>query len=210
MESWMRETEDILKGIDFDSYEIDQVVQVHGTDVRDRTKELIDRLNKAAVPVLVFSAGLGDVVEAILKFHDVLLSNVKVISNFLSYKDGKLNGFKNDKLIHVFNKNEEVIDKDYYNTLKSRSNCILMGDMTGDATMADGADGIDTVLKIGFLYENVRQLILQIYLIWKKKNNINKFFQAESALPSYLDTFDIVLIDDQSMDVIIDILRPIM
>ncbi|XP_057340681.1 7-methylguanosine phosphate-specific 5'-nucleotidase [Microplitis mediator] len=187
MESWMRESEDILTGIDFDSCEIDQVVQVHGTDVRDRTKELIDRLNKAAVPVLVFSAGLGDVVEAVLKFHDVLLSNVKVISNFLSYKDGKLNGFKNEKLIHVFNKNEEVIDKDYYNTLKSRSNCILMGDMTGDATMADGADGIDTVLKIGFLYENV-----------------------ESALPSYLDTFDIVLIDDQSMDLIIDILRPIM
>ncbi|CAG5077383.1 Similar to cN-IIIB: 7-methylguanosine phosphate-specific 5'-nucleotidase (Drosophila melanogaster), partial [Cotesia congregata] len=139
MESWMKETDEILRGVDFDTYEIEEVVKVHGTDVRDRTKELIDRLNAAAVPVLVFSAGLGDVVEAILKHHDVFLDNVKVISNFLSYKDGKINGFKNDKLIHVFNKNEHVIDKDYYNTLKSRSNVVLMGDMTGDATMADGS-----------------------------------------------------------------------
>ncbi|KAH0557967.1 7-methylguanosine phosphate-specific 5'-nucleotidase-like [Cotesia glomerata] len=186
MESWMKETDEILRGVNFDTYEIEEVVKVHGTDVRDRTKELIDRLNAAAVPVLVFSAGLGDVVEAILKHHDVFLDNVKVISNFLSYKDGKINGFKNDKLIHVFNKNEHVIDKDYYNTLKSRSNVVLMGDMTGDATMADGSS-CETVLKIGFLYEH-----------------------AETALPSYLDVFDIVLIDDQSMDVIIDILRPIL
>ncbi|CAG5078434.1 Similar to cN-IIIB: 7-methylguanosine phosphate-specific 5'-nucleotidase (Drosophila melanogaster) [Cotesia congregata] len=187
MESWMTESDDLLRGVNYDPCEIEEVVKIHGTDVRDRTKELIDRLNAAKVPVLVFSAGLGDVVEAILKLHDVFLNNVKVVSNFLNYKDGKINGFKNDQLIHVFNKNENVItDKEYYNSLKGRKNVVLMGDMTGDATMADGAEGVETILKIGFLYE-----------------------QVESSLPSFLDTFDIVLIDDQSMDIVIDILRPI-
>lgn len=45
---------------------------------RDGTAELFKDLNKANVPILVFSAGLGDLVVAVLKHCDVLFSNVKV------------------------------------------------------------------------------------------------------------------------------------
>lgn len=183
MENWMRETESMLHGIDFDKSEIIEVAKIYGTSLRDGTMPLIQRLNAANVPVLVFSAGLGDIVKAVLSNHNILLENVKIISNFLNYKDNKLNGFKNDLLIHVFNKNEKALDPDYFKVLKNRTNVILMGDMTGDATMADGIKDAETILKIGFLYDNVEQ-----------------------KLPSYMEAFDIVLVDDQTMNVATDIL----
>lgn len=44
--------------------------------------EDLDRIN---VPVLVFSAGLGDAVVAVLKQHNVLYPNVKVFIHFNFY-----------------------------------------------------------------------------------------------------------------------------
>lgn len=52
--------------------------------IRDGTDTLLSDLNKAGVPVLVFSAGLGDTVVAVLKHCNVLLSNVKVKLEIIS------------------------------------------------------------------------------------------------------------------------------
>lgn len=83
------------------------------------------------MPVLVFSAGLGDSILAVLKHEQVLFPNVKLVSNFLQYKDGILNGFNfSDKtpMIHTFNKNETVLSgSDYYKMVQQRQNIILMG-----------------------------------------------------------------------------------
>lgn len=81
------------------------------------------------VPILVFSAGLGDSINAVLKHEQCLLPNVKLVSNFLQYKDGLLNGF-DDKapVIHTFNKNETALDgTDYYEMVKNREHVLLMG-----------------------------------------------------------------------------------
>lgn len=156
MEEWMSATDKILQGFEFDPKELDKIVKVHGTTLRDGTQSLIERLRAADVPVLVFSAGLGDVVQAVLQHHNVFFDNVKIISNFLKYEDNIVTGFKNKRLIHVFNKNEHSMESDYFKLLEGRSNIILMGDMTGDATMADGIKDVDSILKIGFLYEHVR------------------------------------------------------
>lgn len=184
MTDWMIATEGILKEIPFDPTEIPEIAKRYGTDLRDGTKELFAKLNNAEVPVLVFSAGLGDVVEAVLRHQGVLFDNMKVISNFLKYKDGKLEGFKNERLIHVYNKNEHAVEQDYFKILEKRKNVLLLGDTTGDASMVDGMVDTNAVLKIGFLYDNI-----------------------ESSLSSYKDVFDIVLVDDQTMQVPTDILQ---
>ncbi|KOC70203.1 Cytosolic 5'-nucleotidase 3, partial [Habropoda laboriosa] len=120
MTDWMIAAEEILKGIPFDSSEIPEVINIYETNLRDGTKEFFKKLQQFQVPVLVFSAGLGDVVEAILKNEGVLFDNVKIISNFLKYKDGQLTGFQNKRLIHVFNKNEHAIEQDYFKVLEQR------------------------------------------------------------------------------------------
>nr|XP_034177925.1 7-methylguanosine phosphate-specific 5'-nucleotidase [Osmia lignaria] len=187
MTNWMIAAENILKDIPFDQKEISEVVKIYGSDLRDGTKELFKKLHSAGIPVLVFSAGLGDVVEAVLRTQGVLFDNVKVISNFLKYKDGKIVGFENERLIHVFNKNEHTIEQEYLKVLEGRRNVFLMGDTTGDASMVDGMGDIGAVIKVGFLYDHI-----------------------ESSLSSFMEKFDIVLVDDQTMQIPINILEPLL
>lgn len=82
-------------------------------------------------------------------------------------------------MINVLNKNEQVLKgTDYYDLVQNRGNVILMGDHVGDAGMAEGVPHQKAVLKIGFLYD-----------------------RHEECLPEYMDAFDIVLVDDQTMNV---------
>lgn len=90
---------------------------------------MLRRTNELDVPVLVFSAGLGDSISAVMKHEQVYFSNVKLVSNFLQFKNGLLDGF-NDKipLIHTFNKNETALEgTDYYEMVHNRQHVILMG-----------------------------------------------------------------------------------
>lgn len=184
MVEWNKKSQEMLSGVQLDRGDIKEVVNNYGPTLRDRTKELFLELEKANVPVLVFSAGLGDVVQAILIQNEILSPNVKIISNFLQFKENTIEGFKNGNKIHVFNKNEHAIEDKYLRVLQGRKNVILMGDSTGDAQMADGVSGNETILKIGFYYEDV-----------------------DNNLPIYKEQFDIVLKDDQTMNVILSILN---
>jgi len=69
---------------------------VRDSTTRLRCKSMIDSLAKEEVPVLVLSAGVGDVVQEVLKQNGVLLPNVKIISNFMIFDDvtQRLVGFK--------------------------------------------------------------------------------------------------------------------
>ncbi|XP_033216860.1 7-methylguanosine phosphate-specific 5'-nucleotidase-like [Belonocnema kinseyi] len=189
MVEWMEISEQYLTGYEFDPTELEEVAEKYGTDLRDGTKSLMERLNAANVPVLVFSAGLGDMVEAILKHNGVLLPNVELISNFLKYSGKKLDGF-NGKKIHVFNKNETSLDPEHLRRLESRKNILLMGDSLGDTTMTNGIQDIENVFKIGFLYNKDNEIV-------------------RKSLDAYMDSFDVVLIDDQTMDLPLAILERI-
>lgn len=74
---------------------------------------MLQSLQAAEVPVLVFSAGLGDSVSAVLRYHNALLPNVHIISNYLRFNGLQVNGFQGD-VIHSFNKNEHAIEKSDY------------------------------------------------------------------------------------------------
>lgn len=80
---------------------------------RDGTSDAFEKLCNQKIPIIVLSAGIGDVVQLILEHENLLTENVSVVSNFLSMSDNsngssKILGFKGDKLIHVFNKNEHA------------------------------------------------------------------------------------------------------
>lgn len=178
MEEWWSKSEEALKGLCVRQDEIEKVCQNLAPSLRDECLDLFKQLYDNKVPVLVFSAGLGDTVVAVLKQFNVLLPNVKVISNFLKYdNEGTIQGFQGN-IIHIFNKNEYAIKgSEFQNLIIDRDNVLLMGDSLGDASMAEGIEH-NNVLKIGFLYEHIQE-----------------------ALPSYMEAFDIVLVDDQTMAV---------
>ena len=97
-------------------------------------------LNVAGIPILVFSAGVGDVIDEALLAHNLTQENVNVISNYMTFdSNGKLVAFTN-KLIHMYNKNESSIphSSTYFQDLSHRHNVILLGDSLGDLQMSKG------------------------------------------------------------------------
>ena len=60
------------------------------TDVfccREGFEQFFDRLHQHKVPVFIFSAGLGDVLEEIIRQAGVYHPNVKVVSNFMDFDE---------------------------------------------------------------------------------------------------------------------------
>lgn len=145
-----------LKGINFDPSQIDALAKEFGGPLRDRTVEVFEKLKNAEVPVLVFSAGIGNVVEAILRQNGLVTDNVHLIANFLKFNGNICEGFKNEhNILHAYNKNQHVVEKEYSHFWRGRPNVILMGDVIGDAHMADGIKTNEEILKIGYLYPHV-------------------------------------------------------
>ncbi|KAI4810930.1 hypothetical protein KUCAC02_013857 [Chaenocephalus aceratus] len=96
----------------------------------------------------------------------------------LRLKNGVLKGFKGE-LIHVYNKHDSALrNTEYFKQVKEYSNIILMGDSLGDLSMADGAPNVENILKIGFLNDKV-----------------------DERLDKYLDSYDIVLVKDETLEV---------
>lgn len=114
-------------------------------------------LTISEIPILVFSAGVGDIIDEALSVHNLTQDNVKVISNYMTYNsEGKLVEFTG-KLIHMYNKNESSIphSSTYFQDLSHRHNVILMGDSLGDLQMSKGVEPPNTILTIGFLNDKV-------------------------------------------------------
>ena len=124
-------------------------------------------LDDAKVPILIFSAGVGDVIDEALRQHDVMRPNVKVISNYMSYDaEGKLIKFSGQP-ITVFNKNQSQLSSSgsYFQDVADRHNVILLGDSIGDLQISHGVKSPRTVLTIGFLNDKVSRSINDIYYI---------------------------------------------
>ena len=46
---------------------------------------MFKELHQCDVPLLIFSAGLGDVIEEVVKVRTTLLPNIKVVSNYMDF-----------------------------------------------------------------------------------------------------------------------------
>lgn len=164
-------------GISYDG--IRNAVSTSGAMMRDGHEEFFKDLNDMDIPLLIFSAGLGDVLNEIIRQRSNFYPNMKVVANFMKFDEkGVMCGFQGN-LIHTFNKNESALENStYFERVASRKNVILLGDSMGDLRMADGLKDIDTCLRIGYLNAKVDE--------W---------------LDEYKDKWDIVLVEDSTLGV---------
>ncbi|CAH1239494.1 NT5C3A [Branchiostoma lanceolatum] len=162
------------------------IVRENDTRLRDACDTFMSVLHKNDVPLLVFSAGLGDVIHEMFEKHGLTFPNCHVVSNFMTFDDaGKVVGFS-DPLIHICNKNRSVLPDDtYFLKEKERTNVILLGDSLNDLQMADGVPQMDQILTIGYLNRHLERL------------------------QDFTEAFDIVLVQDETMDVANAILEKI-
>ncbi|KAJ8253717.1 hypothetical protein COCON_G00203290 [Conger conger] len=155
------------------------VVRESSAMLREGYQLFFDCLQEHSVPLLIFSAGIGDVLEEVIRQAGVFHPNVKVFSNYMDFdENGALQAFKG-QLIHIYNKREgALLNSGHFQELRDRHNVLLLGDSLGDLTMADGVYGMENILKIGYLNDKV-----------------------EERKESYLKAYDIVLERDETMNV---------
>ncbi|GMR54545.1 hypothetical protein PMAYCL1PPCAC_24740, partial [Pristionchus mayeri] len=183
MEAWWRQSHDAIVAKGVHRSVLEHLVLNSNVRLRDNAASLMAHLETARVPLVMFSAGIGDIISIFLAQRlGAVPANMHLISNMMTYDEKKVvSGFK-EPLIHTFNKNGSVINKEevnFFHEMRKRDNVILMGDSMGDLHMDVGVENhkeSDT-LKIAFL---------------NKKDHLLDF---------YFDRYDIVIIDDQSMDV---------
>lgn len=177
------------------------MMETHGLVPRDHFSKFCATISNAQVPFIVSTAGLADVVEGALRGWNLYTDNMAIIGNRFSWdpETGSLLGIKGE-IVHTLNK--EVSMKNFFADPSSndnathnnnrdngsgenatfrhpRPNVILLGDSLGDARMTLDLDFAPNVIKIGFLNDAV----------------------PDSKLEAFLSTFDIVLINEDSVDV---------
>jgi len=144
---------------------------------RSGAKQFLELLNKHEIPVIIISAGVGNVIEQFLIKNQCKFPNIFICSNFLEYLEGKIVGVRNSNLIHSLNKNEVSLPEQIKEKIKSRFP-ILLGDNIMDINMVDTDKN---AVKIGFLDENV-----------KEKMN------------AFLEKFDLICTENTSFDELLD------
>lgn len=159
----------------------------------------IDSCDASRVPLLIFSAGIADVIEELLAVNGLTRPSQSIVSNHMIFgqtsstttttngSDPPLTGFR-EPLIHTLNKGEHALHGGsaltprVQETLVARKNVVLMGDSIGDARMADGVQH-DALLKIGFFN-----------------------FGGDARKAEFEQTFDVVISGDAGLEWVTDLL----
>ena len=126
---------------------------------RNGADKFLEIMHEKEIPVVIMSAGIGNVIVEFLKYNNSLYDNISIVSNFIDFQDGYDIGINKD-IIHSLNKNESFISKN----LRDR-NCVVMGDVLDDVLMVDD-DRRSSALKIGFLNEetkNYKEEFLKVF-----------------------------------------------
>ncbi|MEQ2189269.1 7-methylguanosine phosphate-specific 5'-nucleotidase [Goodea atripinnis] len=187
MVTWWTEVHELLIQQRIRKDMLAQVVRESSAMLREGYRVFFDCLAEHRVPLLIFSAGVGDVLEEVIRQNDVFHPNLHIISNYMDFDHtGVLQAFKG-QLIHSYNKRDVALSHaTALRELHGRPNVLLLGDSLGDLNMADGVSEAQNILTVGFLND-----------------------QVEERKESYINSFDIVLLKDETMDIPNVILRHI-
>lgn len=142
-------TENILK----------EVVTSQKIQFRDGVLDAFDMLATHNIPVVIMSAGPGDMIRLYLEQEGKLTNNVHIVANMFNFDEsGKAKGIQ-EPVIHSLNKYETIIHNfPVFDAINDRKNVLLLGDSENDIGMVDGFEA-NTVLSVGFLNEKEDELI---------------------------------------------------
>ncbi len=170
MEEWYYSAIDLYYKYNLTKGKLIESINTSKIIFRKGAKEFLEKMYKNNIPVIILSAGIGNVIEQFLQNNNCYFDNMKIISNFLSFdENGNMEKYKKD-IIHTLNKNMAGnISEDLSIKLKNKEYRLLLGDFVEDKKMIE-KDDWDKTISIGFLDKNV-----------------------ETNLETYKANFDIVL-----------------
>ena len=189
MEEWWTIHFELLIKSNLSKNDIVKAVESNNIVLRDGLIEFLNTLKINNIPLVVLSSsGLGkEAIELCLEKKRLFLENIHIISNSFEWDEsGKAISVK-EPIIHTLNKDETAIKNfpEIFEKVKERKNIILLGDSIFDIDMASGFD-CKNLIKIGFLNEEI-----------------------ESNLENYKKAFDILILNDSSIEFVNQLLKEI-
>jgi HAD superfamily hydrolase (TIGR01544 family) len=133
MIEWWNKSQNLTVSTNIHRDNIVEIVKQSSTSLRDGCNWFFYTLERYDVPIMIFSAGIGNIVQEFIVQHCGNYKNMKIVSNFMKFNSltNRICGFQG-KLIHSFNKNESVLlDTDYERLIVNRNNVLLIGDSLG-------------------------------------------------------------------------------
>lgn len=189
MQEWWEKHYALLIRHHLNRSDIHKAMQDSRVRIRSGMRQIIERAQKAGVPVVIMSAnGLGtESIQWHLEHNGLMSPNIIIVSNDLQWDDqGFMNGYR-QPIIHSLNKDETVLSSlPAYATVRGRTNIIQMGDSLHDVGMAAGIAGAK-VLSVGFYN-----------------------YRDDERLPKYLETFDALVKDDGEGLELVDMLERVL
>ena len=149
---------------------------------REGAKEFLIEMNNRNIPVIIMSSGVGNIVKAFFEKEECLFNNIKIVSNFFEFENGKAHIDLNS-IMATSNKEHKKIPEYIRSQIEEKQNTLLFGDLIEDIKMAN-KEKLSNTITFGFLDANVEQ-------------NIER----------YNNNFDIVLTDDNNFNDVIKILN---
>ena len=186
MKEWWEKHFELLIKCGLNIKHLKEITASKRMQLRDETYDFLSFLKDKKIPLVILSsAGLGtDSINLFLGSNKCLYDNIYVVSNEYSWdENGNAKKIKKP-IIHVFNKDETVLKEySFYDEIKSRKNVLLLGDRIEDLKMIEGFK-YKTLISIGFLNEKVQE-----------------------NFEDYKKNFDVVILNDGSMDYVDSLLR---
>lgn len=173
MEEWYSKCIDLYQKYNLTRQKLEESVSKSKVKLRKGAEKFLKDAYSYKIPVIILSAGIGNVIEIFLKNSNLYFDNMYIIGNFLEFdENGDMKPFDSD-MIHTMNKTmKNHLPKDIEQKIKQKEYGILIGDLITDKKMVE-ENMLDKVLTIGFL---------------KEENNIDV----------YNKSFDIVLYNEDA------------
>lgn len=150
---WYRKSMALLYKYQLTYTKLQKALQKEKLKLREGAKEFLKDLKQKDIPVIILSAGIGNTIEAFLKKQECYYDNIYIISNFVTFKEDKMQKFKGT-IIHSMNKKMEgFLPEIWQERINQKKYAILCGDIIDDIQMI-GKEDLDKTITIGFLNNN--------------------------------------------------------
>eukprot|EP00759_Apiculatamorpha_spiralis_P048485 PhF_6_TR43669/c0_g1_i2/m.67107/K01081/E3.1.3.5; 5'-nucleotidase len=185
MDEWSQKAHDNFIEVKYPRSGVADAVDHSNIQLRNGFVELCALCEQHSIPILIFSAGVGNVIEEVLVRNGVKVtgsSSLHIVSNWMIFDDTTdIIRAWSEPRYHVFNKDARgILHMPYFEASQvSRKGLILVGDSLGDLNMQRGVDYTD-IVKIGFLNEKV-----------------------EERMTSYMENWDVVLTHPESFQYVL-------
>lgn len=126
MIEWYQKSMDLLYQYGLTKTNLQKSLQKETLLLREGAKEFFKNLNDSQIPVIILSAGIGNVIEEFLKQQEIYFNNIHIISNFIQFKGDNMQKFEGE-LLHSMNKTiEGKLPKNWQDKISKAQYAILL------------------------------------------------------------------------------------